>query len=169
MWNCVAPRYNYVKIMWPQLPQTYYRPQTKLREGNVFTFICLPTGGWWKGSVCAGWPEEDPPPPPSGPEAGSGSHWSRRYSSYCNASLLVHVFVVDSWGFRGEWSNKNLSRHLSWHTVWKIMDRPPVYTLCNFNRKYQRLSTVLKIENMASGIRLRIFMLSEARQFFKKK
>ena len=75
---------------------TFYRPQTKLREGNVFTSVCHsvhrgagrlhPEGIHHPLEV---WTPSPPPPPPTGQRGG-------RYISYWNVSLfLIHTHKFD--------------------------------------------------------------------------
>ena len=101
--------------------QNSYRPQTKLREGYVFTGICDSVhrgGSTWAGAPPAGtppgrytplgrytFPQSGTPPragtprrqvPPAGTPPGSSTCWeiratSGRYASYWNAFLLVKV------------------------------------------------------------------------------
>ena len=72
----------------------YYRPQTKLREGNVFTGVCdsVHRGVPAPGGVCPG----GVPGPggrlvPGGVPGGDppDGHCCGRYASYRNAFLLV--------------------------------------------------------------------------------
>ena len=68
--------------------QKIYRPQTKLREGNVFTGLCLFTGRGvvpscrTPGTVSP--PGPYPPPPPR-------NHKSGRYASYWNVLFTLHL------------------------------------------------------------------------------
>ena len=65
---------------------SYYRPQTKLREGNVFTGVCLSTGEgciqWAPSEVCT------PPRSMHVPHQSTG----RWYASFWNASLFYFDF-----------------------------------------------------------------------------
>ena len=77
----------------------YYRPQRSCGQGNVFTGVCLSTGGRVSASVHAGMP--DPPPrtrqtpprdqadnPPSREADSSIRSTSGRYASHWNAFLF---------------------------------------------------------------------------------
>ena len=74
--------------------ENYYRPQTKLRKGNVFTSKCqefCPQGG------CTPPGRQTPPghtPPRAGHPPSRNGYCSRRYASYWNAFLLSRNSVT---------------------------------------------------------------------------
>ena len=86
----------------------HYRPQRSCGQGNVFTGVCLSTGGRVSASVHAGMPyppdgEPNPPPrngepPQDGEPPPLGSRlqhtvYGGRYASYWNAFLLKRVLI----------------------------------------------------------------------------
>ena len=71
----------------------YYRPQTKLRKGNVFTSVCLgfcPQGGGGCLPPCTGWGVW---PTPLGRHPPDGT-CSGRYASYWNAFLFNKQITI---------------------------------------------------------------------------
>ena len=89
----------------------YYRPQTKLRKGNVFTPVSQSFCSWGVSAQCmleytSPWADTGPGQTPSlgrhspleahppGSTHLPGGHYSRRYASYWNAFLFTNHVVM---------------------------------------------------------------------------
>ena len=125
-------------VFFSSIPPThilpYYRPETKLREGNVFTRVCLYTGGvsvpGGRGYVPRGvwhYPQEQRPPSPPG-NRHPRNHKSGRYAFYWNVFLFPHLFsdfflanffkVISTYNLKEICA---LTRYFQYSIHWKIL------------------------------------------------